>query len=263
MPELPDVEEFRRTLASCAQGHRVERAEVADPGVLRGVTAQRLKRELKGRRFAAPRRHGKWLIAPTDGPTVVLHFGMTGRLVCGAESEPVGRFERVAFDLDDGHRLGYEDQRKLQGVWLAATDADLAAILGEQGPDALSLNRADLDRLLAGRRGGVKATLTDQSVVAGLGNLLGDEILWRARIHPQRPVNTLTGAERDRLHTAMREVLRASVRAGRVPDEPDWLTGRRDAPDPHCPRCDRPLSRARITGRTTLWCPHCQENRPG
>ncbi|MGW7694142.1 Fpg/Nei family DNA glycosylase [Streptomyces asiaticus] len=258
MPELPDVEGFRRTLASCAQGRRVERAEVADPGVLHGVTAQRLKRDLKGRRFAAPRRHGKWLIAPTDGPTVVLHFGMTGRLVCGADSEPAGRFQRVAFDLDDGHRLGYEDQRKLQGIWLAATDDDIDRIIGDQGPDALSLSRADLDRLLEGRRGRVKATLTDQAVIAGLGNLLGDEILWHARIHPLRPVNALTDDERDRLHTALREVLRASVRAGQVPDDPDWLTGRRDDPDPHCPRCGNPLRRGRIAGRTSLWCPHCQ-----
>ncbi|MBI0377396.1 Fpg/Nei family DNA glycosylase, partial [Streptomyces albiflaviniger] len=180
------------------------------------------------------------------------------RLVCGADSEPAGRFQRVAFDLDDGRRLGYEDQRKLKGIWLAATDADIDRIIGDQGPDALSLSRAELDRLLEGRRGRVKATLTDQAVIAGLGNLLGDEILWHARIHPRRPVNALTDGERDGLHSALREVLRASVRAGRVPDDPDWLTGRRDDPDPHCPRCGNPLRRGRISGRTSLWCPHCQ-----
>ncbi|MET7903651.1 DNA-formamidopyrimidine glycosylase family protein [Streptomyces sp. NPDC005336] len=258
MPELPDVEGFRHTLASCARGRRVERVEVADPGVLHGVTPQRLNRDLKGRRFAEPRRHGKWLIAPTDGPTVLLHFGMTGRLVCGAATDPPGRFERVALALDDGHRLGYEDQRKLRGIWLAATDADTDRILGEQGPDALTLSRADFDKRLEGRRGGIKSTLTDQSVVAGLGNLLSDEILWRARIHPRRPTSALTADERRRLHTAMREVLRTSVRAEEIPARPSWLTGHRDDPDPHCPRCGHPLRRTRIAGRTSVWCPHCQ-----
>lgn len=258
MPELPDVEGFRRTLASCAEGRRVERVEVADPGVLHGVTPQRLRKDLEGRRFAEPRRHGKWLIAPTDGPTLLLHFGMTGRLVCGAATDPPGRFERVALTLDDGRRLGYEDQRKLRGIWVAPTDADIGPILGEQGPDALSLSRSDFDELLKGRRGGIKATLTDQSVIAGLGNLLGDEILWRARIPPRRATSALTNDERERLYNSMREVLRASVRAERVPDRPGWLTGRRDDPDPHCPRCGHPLRRTRVAGRTSVWCPHCQ-----
>jgi formamidopyrimidine-DNA glycosylase len=258
MPELPDVEGFRHTLDSCARDRRVEHVEVADPGVLHGVTPRRLRRELEGRRFAAPWRHGKWLVAPTDGPALVLHFGMTGRLVCGSAADPPRRFERVHFTLDDGRRLAYEDQRKLRGLWLAATDADLDQILGEQGPDALSLSRAELDELLAGRRGRVKAMLMDQSVVAGLGNLLGDEILWRARIHPARRADRLSADERRRLHTAMRGVLRTSVRAGEVPARPSWLTGHRDDPDPHCPRCGGPLRRGRIAGRTSTWCPRCQ-----
>ncbi|MFD7502935.1 Fpg/Nei family DNA glycosylase [Streptomyces sp. NPDC059850] len=261
MPELPDVEGFRRTLSSCAQGHRIERVEVADPGVLRGVTAARLRRELEGRRFAAPRRHGKWLIAPTEGATLILHFGMTGGLVCRSGDDPPERFGRVTLTLDDGHQLRYHDQRKLRGLWLAATDADVDRVLGEQGPDALSLGRAELDTLLAGRRGRVKATLTDQSVVAGLGNLLGDEILWRARVHPKSRTGDLGPDERRRLHTALRGVLRTSVRAGQVPPRPSWLTGHRDDPDPHCPRCGRPLRRAKIAGRTSTWCPRCQPER--
>ncbi|WP_079031745.1 DNA-formamidopyrimidine glycosylase family protein [Streptomyces specialis] len=79
MPELPDVEAFRRVLADHGRGRRVERVDVADPGVLRGVTASRLRRALTGRRLAEPERHGKWLLARTDGPSLLLHFGMTGR----------------------------------------------------------------------------------------------------------------------------------------------------------------------------------------
>ncbi|MFD8379276.1 Fpg/Nei family DNA glycosylase [Streptomyces sp. NPDC059679] len=258
MPELPDVEGFRRVLASCAEGRRVEGVEVGDAGVLRGVTSQRLRRELTGRRFDAPERHGKWLIARTDGPTVLLHFGMTGDLTCHEHDDPPHPHDRVTIVLDDGHDLRYRDQRKLRGLWLAATDADLDRILGDQGPDALSVSRAELDERLAGRHGRVKATLTDQSVVAGLGNLLGDEILWRAGINPARRTDELTPEERARLERAMRGVLLTSVQAGHVPTSPSWLTGRRDDPDPHCPRCGSPLRRSRMAGRTTAWCPHCQ-----
>lgn len=261
MPELPDVESFRGVLASCAEGRRVARAEVADAGVLRGVTAGRFARDVEGRRFAAPRRHGKWLVAPMDGgdgPTVLMHFGMTGSLVCAAPGEPPAPHDRVTFALDDGRRLRFRDQRKLRGIWLAASADEAARVMGEQGPDALSVGRGELGERLAGRRQGVKAALLDQAVVSGLGNLLGDEILWQARVHPGRRTDRLSAADRRRLDTALHRVLRDSVRAGHVPERPSWLTGHRYDEDPACPRCGGPLARRRVGGRTTAWCPRCQ-----
>jgi formamidopyrimidine-DNA glycosylase len=256
MPELPDVEGFREVLASCAQGKRIKRVEVNDAGVLHGVSAGRLSRDLEGRRFREPERHGKWLLARTDGPTVLLHFGMTGQLVCCGETDPPHPHDRVVFTVGRDH-LSYRDQRKLQGLWLADDD-DVARILEDQGPDALSVDRAEFDELLSRRRSRIKSALTDQSVLAGLGNLLADEILWRARLHPERRADELTDDERSRLHTEMRRTLRSSVRAGRVPTRKSWLTGRRDDPNPRCPRCDGPLSRKRVGGRGTVWCPRCQ-----
>lgn len=100
--------------------------------------------------------------------------------------------------------------------------------------------------------------MTNQEVLAGLGNMLADEICWRARIRPGRPLPDLDGDEVRDLHTAMRQVLRTSVRHGCVPSLRGWLTAVRDAPDPHCPRCSVRLRRARIGGRTTLWCPREQ-----
>ncbi|MFF3247180.1 Fpg/Nei family DNA glycosylase [Streptomyces sp. NPDC002870] len=256
MPELPDVEGFREVLASCAQGKRIKRVEVNDAGVLHGVSAGRLSRDLEGRRFREPERHGKWLLARTDGPTVLLHFGMTGQLVCCRETDSPHPHDRVVFTVGRDH-LSYRDQRKLQGLWLA-DDADVARILDDQGPDAMSVDLAELEELLSRRRGRIKSALTDQSVLAGLGNLLADEILWRARLHPERRADELTDDDRRRLHTEMRRTLRSSVRAGRVPTRKSWLTGRRDDSNPTCPRCDGPLSRKRVGGRGTVWCPKCQ-----
>ncbi|MGP3968487.1 Fpg/Nei family DNA glycosylase [Streptomyces sp. 6N223] len=260
MPELPDVEGYRRVLASHGKGHRIERVEVADAGVLRGVTARRLARDLGGRRFGEPERRGKWLLGTTrdGGPTLLMHFGMTGNLVCDPPDAPPQPHDRVTFALDDGHLLRFRDQRKLQGIWLAASEADVERVIGDQGPDALSMGRGQLAQALSGRRGRIKGTLVDQSVVAGLGNLLSDEILWQARIHPARQTARLSKDDQRRLDTTMHRVLRDSVKAGHVPTRRSWLTGRRYDDDPHCPRCDGPLSTTRAAGRTTAFCPACQ-----
>ncbi|RKN43875.1 Fpg/Nei family DNA glycosylase [Streptomyces hoynatensis] len=258
MPELPDVEGFRGTLAECARGRRITGVQVGDKGVLHGVTAARLGRELTGRRFTEPERRGKWLLAHTEGPTVLLHFGMTGSLVCAAPGEPPGRHDRVGFALDDGRWLRYRDQRKLRGLWFADSDDAAGRVIGDQGPDALGVGREELDALLRGRRGRIKSALLDQSLIAGLGNLLGDEILWRARLNPARPAGDLSDGERRRLAGALRKVLREAVPTGRVPPRRSWLTGRRYDKDPACPRCGTPLEHGRVAGRGTVWCPHCQ-----
>ncbi len=257
MPELPDVEAFREVLASCARNQRIEHVEVYDAGVLHGVTAARLRRDLEGRRFKEPQRHGKWLLARTDGPTVLLHFGMTGQLVCARPADDLHAHDRVVFTVSRGRQLRYRDQRKLKGLWLA-DDAALARTLEAQGPDAAAVGREEFAAALARRRGTVKSVLTDQSVLAGIGNLLADEILWRSRLHPAWKARGLTEAELGRLHTDMRRVLRQAVRAGRVPPRRTWLTGHRDDQDGHCPRCGTSLRHDRIAGRTTVWCPNCQ-----
>ncbi|MFB9574002.1 Fpg/Nei family DNA glycosylase [Streptomyces yanii] len=257
MPELPDVEGFRQVLMAC--GRRcVTDIEVRDAGVLQGVTEKRLRKEGEGRRLGRAWRHGKWLFAPTDGgPTFVFHFGMTGSLWCCSPDEPFAAHDRLVLTLDDVCSLRFRDQRKLQGVQLA-DDAAVDRILERLGPDALAVDRAELKELLSGRRGAVKSALMDQSVIAGLGNLLCDEILWRARVAPRTPARDLSGAAYRRLHVAMGRVLRTSVSAGCVPPRRSWLTGRRDDSEPLCPRCGRPLCSGRIAGRRTVWCPHCQ-----
>jgi formamidopyrimidine-DNA glycosylase len=263
MPELPDVEAFREVLACCAKGRRIERVDVRDPGVLHGVSARKLRRELEGRRFTEPERHGKWLLARTDGgPTVMLHFGMTGQLVCCDPDDAPHPHDRVLFTVgrdsaDRDGQLRYRDQRKLQGLWLA-DDTGVARVLDRQGPDAMAVDRDAFDTVLSGRRGRVKAVLTDQSVLAGLGNLLADEILWRAGLHPAIPAADLTDAQRGRLYKDMRRTLRSSISAGCVPPRRSWLTGHRDDSDAACPRCGEPLRRDRIGGRGTVWCPRCQ-----
>ncbi len=257
MPELPDVEGYRRELADTLPGRQVRRVEVRDAGVLRNTSARTLEQNLGGRRFGTPRRHGKWLILPTDGPTLLVHSGMTGHPYHATAGDAEKDYERLVLRLDRGE-LRYADLRKLRGVWLVGDDEDALRVMGPQGPDALDVDLRAFSEALQGRRGRLKTTLMDQSVIAGLGNLLTDEICWQARLNPYRPVADLDNGEIRGLHRAMKRVLRTAVRHGCVPALPRWLTGVRDEPDPHCPRCGTALSRGRINGRTSLWCPHCQ-----
>lgn len=255
MPELPDVEGFRRELAGHLPGRRVLGVDVRDAGVLRDITAGELANRLTGHRFGDPHRHGKWLILPTDGPVLLIHSGMTGHPYY-TESGGNDR-DRLVLCLDRGE-LRYTDLRKLRGVWLAGDEDEVPAVTGPQGPDALGLGLREFRRTLHGRRGRLKPTLLDQSVVAGLGNLLIDEISWRAGIDPARPIPELAADDVRRLHDATRRTLRTAIRHGCVPGLPRWLTRVRDDPDPHCPRCHGPLRRGRVGGRATVWCPRCQ-----
>lgn len=255
MPELVDVEGFRR-VARHATGRRIDEVDVRDTGVLRGTTERAMRDRLVRRRFGEPWRHGKWLGLPVGGTdaALLLHFGMTGSLEWNADEH---RHDRVVFSLAGG-QLRYRDMRKLTGLRLARDGSEIDAVLDELGPDASAISRDELAQRLGRRRRRLKGALMDQALVAGLGNLLVDETLWRARLHPQRDTTELAPSDVSRLHGRMRTVLRHGVEAGRVPDRPSWLTGRRDVPDAPCPRCGTRLERGRIDGRTTVWCPHCQ-----
>lgn len=253
MPELPDVEGFRRLFADRAAGQRVERAHAPAPDVLRNTTPQGLGRALRHRRFARPRRHGKWLLTPTqDGATVVWHFGMTGSLRW-ATDEPPHAHDRLVLHLGSGE-LRLRMMRKLGGMWLLRQGEDPAVVTGPLGPDALAITKAELRAALTGR-GVLKSALLAQERVAGPGNLVADEVCWRARVHPRRGLASLTDDEHGRVHGALRGVLADAVPEGRVPPRQDWLTGVRDDAEPVCPRCRTALDHGDVAGRSTWWCP--------
>src|SRR5205807_1111975 len=132
----------------------------------------------EGRRFDEPNRHGKWLACPTDGPSLLLHFGMTGDLVWSRDEPDRHRWDRLILVFDDGE-LRYRNMRKLGGAWLAPSPAKANAILGGLGPDALALTQREFLERLRRRRGGTKSALMDQRFIAGVGNIIADETLWQ------------------------------------------------------------------------------------
>jgi len=257
MPELPDVEGFKRYMSRHASGRKIRGVRVPAPNILRNTSRQGLGRALKGRTLGRPRRHGKWLFAPVGEATLVLHFGMTGGLHWTSSPGGDERFARLVLELQGGE-LTYHNMRMLGGVWLAGSQRELERVTGRLGPDAAEVDRDELEEMLRGRRGGIKAALMNQRMIAGIGNELSDEILWQARVRPSRRIARLSRRERDALFDAMRGVLEESMRHGRIPRHEAWLTSQRGARDPTCPRCGGEMRRTTIAGRSSYWCPHCQ-----
>jgi formamidopyrimidine-DNA glycosylase len=258
MPEGLEIEIYRRT-AEHVVGRTIERVHAPDAWFVKGGASPRqLRAAFTGRTIQAARRRGKLLMLDTDGPVLGLRFGMTGRLVVDGVA-PIAELEygsdrdlpvwdRFALDFAGGGRLRVNDARRLGAVEL---DPDEDAL----GPDALSVTPAELAGVLAGSRAPLKARLMDQAHLAGIGNLLADETLWRAGLDPARPAGSLTAVERRRLHTTMRRVLtelaaRGGSHTGDLQDQ------RR--PDGVCPRDGTALQRRTIGGRTTYSCPRHQ-----
>lgn len=254
MPELIEVETYRRQ-ADSAIGRTIADAPVLDPLGLRHADPDAVRALLAGTTIVATGRIGKLLLLETDGPVIGLRFGMTGRLlVDGAaaiEHLAYGstgddqRWDRYVLVFADASELRVRDPRRLGGLEL---DPDLSRF----GPDAATLTSDQLDAALAGSRTSLKARLLDQRRVAGLGNLLVDETLWRAGIDPARPAGGLDDADRARLAaTVVAVVAELTDRGGSHTGDLQPARARGTS----CPLDGAPLLRRTVGGRTTYSCP--------
>ncbi len=252
MPELPEVEAYRR-LAERVVGRTIVGVGTPDPWyVKRGDP-----RTLVGHTITGVRRLGKQLLIDTDGPTLGLRFGMTGRLIVDgtpgvdallySSNDARPSFDRFALRLSAG-ALVVRDPRRLGGV---AIDPDESGL----GPDALTITAAELRAALEGSGAPLKARLMDQARVAGAGNLVTDEVLWRARLDPARVAGNLTADESRRLARVLRSTLADLIARGGS-HTGDLMPAR--AAGGRCPRCGATLVRRRVGGRTTWSCPACQ-----
>lgn len=232
---------------------------------------------MRGRRIEAVGRRGKYLLLELDSDdTLAVHLRMTGRLHWRPGPPPDGdgeRFLRARLDLDDGSTITFGDMRRFGRAWIVpAAPADREAYWSARvGIEPLTprFTARVLGELLDGRRGPIKATLLNQALVAGLGNMYADEALYQARIHPERPAGSLDGAEIRRLHRAIRDRLSAAVEAGGASIDSyrdslgerggmqDLLRVHLHAGEP-CPRCRATIRKTRVAQRGTYWCPVCQ-----
>jgi formamidopyrimidine-DNA glycosylase len=267
MPELPDVEMARRLLEQLMRGATITRAESSDRVVTRPQSPGTLSRILVGHSVRAVERRGKWLrLSLDDGRRLFSHLGMTGDFTGADVDAPAQRFERARFDVKKGAHSGsirYLDARRF-GRLLAARD-DIPE-WSELGPDPLSdgLDAALLTNALARSRRPVKDALMDQTVLAGIGNILATEGLWHARLDPRSRSDRLTPRDASAIVRGLRTAIGRQMKArektaqGSEPRETFAAYGREGEP---CRRCRRPLRRIVLGGRTTTFCAHCQARR--
>ena len=261
MPELPEVETYRRRIAAKALRRRIDAVGVQAPRILGKLSARDFSARLVGRELRDARRYGKRLYCALDRDgAVAMHFGLTGDVVSYRDSEPQPKFARVVLDFSDGSRLAYVNRRMFGRVELVDDMAhDVRA--KKLGPDALDpkLTPPKFRQALAERRCAIKSVLMDQAVIAGIGNEYSDEILFQAGIHPQTPASALGRRELDKLFRTTKQVLERAIAAGaeheRFPKR--FLIPHRRAGE-KCPRCDGKVRRLTVGGRSAYFCPRCQ-----
>lgn len=243
------------------------RVEILDPRLTRPLDLFEVAEALEGDCVVTVERRGKYLLLRLEsGLGLLVHLRMTGGFYWSLVSH-----ERAILELDDGSRLAYRDVRRF-GTWLVLEHAELEPYLAtKNGPEPLGPRFTSrwLGGQLARRRAPVKAVLLDQRVVAGLGNIYADEALWRARVNPLRPASSLDAAEVSRVTRAIRAALRMGIArqgstlrdyatpggaSGSMQDE-FRVYGREGLP---CSRCNALVTKTRVGGRGTWFCPRCQ-----
>jgi formamidopyrimidine-DNA glycosylase len=279
MPELPEVETMVRGLRPALVGKFIMSITVHDPFLLQAGTAEEFERRVRGASVLRVGRRGKWVVIDLMGDrgTIVIQPRMTG----GFWLIPPDRPEhiRVTFGIEQSEgSVWFCDARRLGKVaWYAGDQEAEAAFARSHGPDALEISAEDLASRLAKTTRGIKPTLMDQKVLAGIGNIYADEVLFRSRLHPERPASKISKAEVGRLHQAIGEVLAEAILAEGSSFDAGYRTvlgleggflaqnamyGRGGKP---CPACSGPILKAKIAGllgRPTHYCPNCQVLKP-
>jgi formamidopyrimidine-DNA glycosylase len=270
MPELPEVETVVRALREPLAGRTITDLRYDWARTYAEPDAPQFADRIRGQQVQRVGRRGKYILVALKPDTLIVHLRMTGRLyvVPDDADDYADQWLRGIFQLDNAHQLRFSDSRKFGRCWLVD---DPQRVVGKLGPEPLD-DTFTLDvfhELMTGRRGRLKPLLLDQHVIAGIGNIYADEALFRARLHPLRPADTLDAGDRARLHEAIRHVLRdgiaregASVNWYRKPDGTKGsaqhglqVYNQQGRP---CPRCGHPVEKLVVGQRGTHICPVCQ-----
>lgn len=267
MPELPEVENARHVVEK-ALGRVIAEVDDTDSFECRPHLPGDIARALVGGQLIAARRRGKAMWCETvtsdgaSGPTLGIHLGMGGRVIVttpdgertsqyGGGDPHVGErptdkpeWTRFSMTFDDGGQLRLFDKRRLGRVRL---EPDIDAL----GPDAAEITRDEFRHRIGSSGAPLKARLLDQATIAGIGNLLADEVLWQSEQSPARPAKALTTMELDELRVVLRRAIRSALQKGGV--HTGEIIAFRKA-EAACPRCGAPMARGTVGGRTTWWC---------
>jgi formamidopyrimidine-DNA glycosylase len=274
MPELPEVETIVRTLEPAVRSRVITGIELLYRPLLRRGGRKGLD-ALRGRRVLAVRRRGKMLIIEFEGArTLVFHLKMTGQFSFAATGEARDKHTRLVVRFEDGkNELRFRDVRKFG--FLLCLEGDPEAVCGELaclGPEPLEVGLAEFAALIARRKGRIKSLLLNQTVIAGIGNIYADEMLFDSRIHPETPVSSLGNRAVERLYNSMKKILTLAIaeKGSTLQDYRDaegkagnfqFFHKVYDRKREPCVTCGTPIRMTRIGGRSSHFCPKCQGKR--
>jgi formamidopyrimidine-DNA glycosylase len=279
MPELPEVETIAKGLRQTIVGKKVKEVQAIFPAIVK-QRSDIFKKAVAGKEIKRIRRRGKYLLIDlSGGKTIIIHLGMTGKLLFTHKSgnrnagqiESHDKHDHVIFRFcGSPSRLCYNDQRKFGKIKVFDTsDERNVPELRKLGPEALEVSPSRFASILRRRKGRIKSVLLNQQVIAGLGNIYADESLFEAKIHPTRKVDELSETELARLRKAVRGILQKAIRAGGSSVD-NYLNvdgqmgefqlqhkayGREGE---RCKRCGAKIKRIKINQRSSYFCPRCQ-----
>ncbi len=277
MPELPEVETVRRGLEQHFVGRRITKVEVGRERSVRRTSREEVIARLTNVHALEAQRRGKYLLCPlSSGDVVMIHLRMSGQVLIDTAGSLRPPHSHVVMTLDDGNELRFIDPRTF-GEVVVFDPAESAQIMPEltalgRDPIVDGLTLPELRKILRSTARAVKATLLDQHLIAGIGNIYGDEILHRAKVHPRRPARNVGSAQSARIHIALHEILRSAIeQGGSTLDDAQYVDldgasgsfqdlhrvyARAGSP---CLTCGRGIiTSAAVGGRTTSWCKVCQ-----
>lgn len=272
MPEMPEVETVRRTLLPLIKGKTIKEVTVWYPKIITGDEKE-FKRQLVGKKITTIDRYAKYLLIRLSGNlTVVSHLRMEGKYRLVKINTKKDKHDHVQIVFSDNSALRYNDVRKFGRMQLikTGTEKEKTGIskLGAE-PNSAAFTVSYLQNGLARKKKNIKNTLLDQSVVAGLGNIYVDEVLWETKIHPLSQANTIPAEKVAQLHDNINSLIELAIAErgttihtyldanGKTGGFQKMLQvyGHKGEP---CVRCGTPLEKIKVNGRGTTFCPECQ-----
>ena len=274
MPELPEIETIKSVVEPQIQGLTIENVLINRPEVIAHPTADEFCEDVTGQAIFSMARRGKFFITHLGNKNkIILHLRMTGCLLVTPSDYKLEKHTHIIIQLSNGMELRFSDTRRFGRFWLIRNDEkDTYSGIEKLGLEALSAecNAEYLQSRLEKRKKAIKECLLDQSVIAGIGNIYSDEILYRTRINPSAPANSLSVSEWERLASEIADCLRYFIDKNSISQE-DYLITKgqdyRNTPflqvyghaDEPCPNCGNTLCRTVIGGRSSVYCPACQK----
>ncbi|OEC84442.1 MULTISPECIES: Fpg/Nei family DNA glycosylase [Methanobacterium] len=260
MPELPEVEAFGKYLDRTSLDKIIENVEVKNPELLQNVDADALKEKLEGHKFKYTKRYGKYTFTALDNDFwLILHYGMTGRLKYFKNQDEAPSYDRLLITFEDESHIAFDDPRKFGKINLASSIEEFVKEK-KLGHDATEIDLKTFKQIFERKKGAIKSVLMDQHIIAGIGNIYSDEILFQACIHPKVPANKLNDHQTEQIFKVMKDVLKTSVGKRIAGEElPDSFIIPHRKKNGKCPNSDIKLKTIKISSRTAYYCPNCQK----